>query len=116
MSSKPRLRRALSYLLLVAALGFPSSASAAPADAAAAPAPDPTYAALRGARPDGRKVTVSGLTLERDAFRIQLDSGVVHFLAPVEGRTVGAVFLGEGSWRLTAASETERRHLGLVTG
>src|SRR4029077_6840121 len=35
---------------------------------AAAAAPDPTYAALRAARPDGRTVAVKGLTLERDAF------------------------------------------------
>src|SRR4029079_3233938 len=43
-------------------------------------------------------------------------SGALHLLAPVGGRTGGAVFLGQGSYRLTPASETERRHLALVTG
>jgi len=37
-----------------------------PLAAAAAPSPDPTYAALRAARPDGRTVPVHGLVLERD--------------------------------------------------
>ncbi|HEX5757741.1 MAG TPA: M1 family aminopeptidase [Thermoanaerobaculia bacterium] len=82
----------------------------------AAAASDPTYAALRAARPDGRTVAVRGLVLERDVFRFTFDSGTVHFLAPVEGRTVGAVFLGDGRWRLAPASTAERRHLALVTG
>lgn len=92
------------------------TALAAAVPAAAAAPPDPTYAALRAARPDGRTVAVQGLVLERDVFRFRLDAGAVHFLAPVAGRTIGAVFLGEGSWRLSPASAAERRHLALVTG
>lgn len=87
-----------------------------PLAAAAAPSPDPTYAALRAARPDGRMVPVHGLTLERDAYRFQFDSGAFYFLAPVEGRTVGAVFVGRGSYRLSPATENERKHLGLAAG
>jgi hypothetical protein len=87
-----------------------------PLAAFAAPASDPTYAALRAARPDGRTVPVSGLTLERDAFRFQFDSGAFHFLAPVAGRTVGAVFVGHGSYRLSPATETERKHLAIAAG
>jgi hypothetical protein len=64
-----RCRSSLFVLLLALAL-FPLAASAAT---------DPTYAALRGARPDGRTVPVSGLVLERDAFRFQFDSGAFHF-------------------------------------
>src|SRR5262245_16955441 len=86
------LRLLLSGLLLGLCLG----AWSAPLAAAAA-APDPTYAALRAARPDGRRVPVSGLTLSRDAFQFRFDSGAFHFLAPVEGRTLGAVFVGRGS-------------------
>ncbi|MGH9362159.1 MAG: hypothetical protein ACRD2T_09595, partial [Thermoanaerobaculia bacterium] len=82
----------------------------------AAAAMDATYAALRASRPDGRKVTVAGLVLERDVFRFQFDSGAFHFLTPVAGRTVGAVFLGAGGWRLAPATAAERRHLALVTG
>lgn len=79
-------------------------------------ATDPTYAELRAARPDGRRVTVTNMTLERDAFRFQLDSGAFHFLKPVAGRTVGAVFVGKGSYRLSPATENERRQLALATG
>jgi hypothetical protein len=112
MPPSPVFRRAAFLIAFLAVLPCAPAAAAA----ASAVATDATYAALRAARPDGRKVTVAGLTLERDVFRFQFDSGAFHFLAPVAGRTVGAVFLGEGSWRLTPASETERRHLALVTG
>lgn len=104
--SRPPLRVAgcLSVLLLGALSG------------AFAATPDPIYAALRAARPDGRTIPVHGLVLERDVFRFQFDSGAFHLLAPVDGRTVGAVFVGQGSYRLNPATEGERRHLGLVAG
>jgi hypothetical protein len=95
-------------LLLTIAL-----AAAASAALAAAPAADPTYAALRADPLDGRSVKVSGLVLARDAFRFQLDSGTVSFLAPVGGHAVGAVFRGHGSYRLVPATEEERRELAL---
>jgi peptidase M1-like protein len=78
--------------------------------------PDPTYAALRGARPDGRTIPVQNLVLERDAFRFQLDSGALHLLAPVDGRTIGAVFVGQGSYRLSPATPNELRQLALSSG
>jgi len=77
---------------------------------------DPTYAALRGAKPDGRKIPVQNLVLVRDAFRFQLDSGALHLLAPVDGRTVGAVFVGQGSYRLTPTTPHELRQLALSSG
>jgi hypothetical protein len=77
---------------------------------------DPTYAALRGAKPDGRKIPVQGLVLVRDAFRFQLDSGALYLLAPVDGRTVGAVFVGQGSYRLTPSTPHELRQLALSSG
>ncbi len=94
-------------LLAVVCIFCPSSASAAS---------DPTYQALRASRPDGRQIPVHNLVLERDAFRFQLDSGSLHLLKPVAGRTVGAVFLGHGSFRLTPASPWERNHLAFITG
>jgi hypothetical protein len=72
--------------------------------------------AVRAARPDGRTIPVNGLTLVRDAYRIDLRSGVLHLLAPFDGETFGAVFLGEGEYRLEPATDAERRHLRLVTG
>jgi hypothetical protein len=74
------------------------------------------YAALRGARPDGRVAAVRGLVIERDAFRIELEAGTVHLLVPVAGRTVGAVFIGRGTLRVKPATEAERRQLALDLG
>src|SRR6202047_2602748 len=79
-------------------------------------ATDPTYAALRAARPDGRVAAVHGLVLDRDVFHFELESGTVHFLEPVAGRTIGAVFLGRGTLRLSPASAAERRQLALELG
>src|SRR5204863_1249692 len=72
------------------------------------------YRALRASRPDGRTIAVKDLTLERDAYRITLRSGTVHLLAPVGRDTVGAVFIGDGSYQLSPATDNERRHLQLV--
>lgn len=102
---RPRLSCALAIFLLAAALAAPLKAF-----------PDPTYTALRGARPDGRKIPVQNLVLERDAFRFQLDSGALHLLAPVDGHTIGAIFVGQGSYRLSPASANEARQLALSSG
>jgi hypothetical protein len=84
--------------------------------ASTASAQDATeYRDLRAARPDGRKVTVKDLVLERDAYRMTLRSGVVHLLAPLGKDTFGAVFIGEGEYALNPATPAERRHLQLVT-
>ena len=74
---------------------------------------DPTYTALRAARPDGRVAEVHGLAFDRDVFHFELESGTVHFLAPVGGRTIGAVFLGHGTLRLSPATPAERHQLAL---
>jgi hypothetical protein len=74
---------------------------------------DPTYEALRAARPDGRTVRLDGFELEIDVFRFRLD-GVLHLLTAVEGETPGAVFVGRGSYRLTPVTVAERRHLAIV--
>ncbi len=109
MSVVPRCRVRFALAALALCL---AGALAAPLQAAT----DPTYAALRGARPDGRKIQVHNLVLERDAFRFQLDSGALHLLAPIDGRTVGAVFVGQGSYRLTPTTPYELRQLALSSG
>ena len=73
------------------------------------------YRDLRASRPDGRRVTVKDLTLERDAYRITLQSGTLHLLTPLGRDTFGAVFIGQGDYILNPATEAERRHLQLVT-
>jgi Peptidase family M1 domain len=94
----------------LAAFGVFVLATIARADA------DPTYTALRAARPNGAFVAVEGLTLERDVFRFQFVRGSFQFLEPVSGRVTGAVFVGEGTWQLTPADEGERRHLAMLRG
>src|SRR5689334_18124978 len=64
----------------------PAVAAVTAVAAAAAAASEPTYAALRGMRPDGRVAAVQGLALDRDVFHFQFESGAFHFLAPVAGR------------------------------
>src|SRR5204862_7685181 len=59
---------------------------------------------------------VAGRELKRHAFKFHFDDGAFHLLAPVGGRTVGAVFLGHGSYTLEPSNESERRHLALRTG
>lgn len=104
-----RVRRLIRFLSLLSLLlaAYPERASAEPSA---------VYTALRAARPQGPAVTVQDLLLERDAFRFRFDSGVFQFLSPVEKRVVGAVFVGQGSWELTPATEAERRHVELVSG
>jgi hypothetical protein len=76
---------------------------------------NPVYTELRAARPKGDAVSVQGLTLERDAFRFRFESGTFEFLPPVDGRSVGAVFVGKGTMELHPASKDELRYLAFVT-
>jgi len=85
--------------------------------ASTASAQDATaYRDLRASRPDGRTIPVKRLILERDAYRLTLESGAVHLLAPLGRDTFGAVFIGQGSYTLSPATLAERRHLQLVAG
>jgi Peptidase family M1 domain len=78
---------------------------------------DSTYLALEALAPDGRQLTLTEpLRFERDVFSFEFESGTFHLLAPVGDRTVGAVFLGKGSYKLSPACEDERRHLAFVMG
>ncbi|HEU4522753.1 MAG TPA: M1 family aminopeptidase, partial [Thermoanaerobaculia bacterium] len=76
----------------------------------------PEYQQMRAARPDGRTVAVTDLTLTRDAYRFHFRSGTFHLLAPLGEATWGAVFIGDATWELRPSMENERRHLVLVTG
>jgi hypothetical protein len=110
-----RVARRAAPALALAGLAL-CAAWAVRAAGAGTPVADPAYAALRAARPDGRVAAVHGLVLDRDVFHFELESGTVHFLEPVAGRTVGAVFLGHGTLRLSPATAAERRQLALELG
>ena len=83
----------------------------------AAPAPnsDPTYQALRNLTLGGEPVTVSNVDLKRDAGTFHLRSGTVCFVAPVQGKVTGAVFVGDGVFVLDPGIASERASLKLLS-
>ncbi|QOY87098.1 M1 family aminopeptidase [Paludibaculum fermentans] len=67
------------------------------------------YRAAREAAPDpSRVVTCEKLELRRPAATITLNSGKLAFLPPMAGRTYGAIFQGQGTFRFAAATPSER--------
>jgi hypothetical protein len=88
----------------------PSAAQQAPG-----PNSDPTYQQLRNITLSGEAIGVSNLTLKRDAGTFHLRSGTVCFLAPVQGKVTGAVFVGDGTLVLDPPLNAERRSLRLLT-
>lgn len=81
---------------------------------------DSTYQQLRNQAASSAEFTnvasVTNLVIKRDAGTFTLRSGEIYFLAPVEDRTVGAVFVGEGEFTLTPPVDCEKRSLALFTG
>lgn len=70
------------------------------------------YRELDGAPPTSDGVAdVRHLVLERDAGRLTLQSGKLYLLAPVGGRTVGAVFRGDGRFTFAPPLSAERAEL-----
>ena len=63
----------------------------------------------------GPYATVNNVVLRRDAATFTLKSGELYFAPPVEGRTVGAVFIGEGELTLTPPTDNEKRSLAIFT-
>lgn len=81
---------------------------------------DPVYQQLRQqAKTEsefaGPYATVSNLVLQRDAGKFTLKSGEIYFLASLEGRITGGVFLGEGELSLVPPTEREKQSLQLFT-
>ncbi len=79
-----------------------------------APNSEPNYRQLR----DGAVLetyTVNNLVLKRDAGTVTLRSGRVSFLAPVMGRVVRAVFVGDGQFTLAPSMKLERDYLRRIT-
>jgi len=63
-----------------------------------------------------RAATVSHLVLRRDAGTFTLERGTLALLAPLDGRTVGAVFRGEGTFRFAPTLPVEREELQRFAG
>lgn len=70
------------------------------------------YQAVVNLGPDATQgALVTDLVIERDAGRWTLSSGEVFLLTPVEGRTIGAVFVGKGTFAFTPSTTVEREAL-----
>ncbi len=83
--------------------------------ASAGPNSDPVYQQLRTIGLGGEAVTVNNLDLKRDAATFHLHSGTVCFVAPVQGKVTGAVFVGNGAMNLDAPNQDEKKSLRLLT-
>lgn len=77
---------------------------------------DSVYQQIRrkGNGPDdlsGAVALVDGLILKRDAATFKFIKGEIYFLTPVEGRVVGAVFIGDLEMSLVPPTATEKKSL-----
>ncbi|MBA3352589.1 MAG: hypothetical protein H0U23_09230 [Blastocatellia bacterium] len=82
---------------------------------------DAVYKNLRSlsSAPDafsGDFATVNNLVLKKDAGIFNMSSGAIYFLKPVEGKTVGAVFIGTGEFTLSPPVDVEKKHLEIFVG
>jgi hypothetical protein len=93
-------------------LAFILFAGLCPRSAAASENDHPLYQEIRNLTLKEAGIHVSGITLEKDAARIHLAEGDLWFFAPVNGRTLGAVFIGQGGITLHPEVPGERRFLG----
>jgi len=73
------------------------------------------YQQLRGLMPGNDVITVNKLVLRRDAAIFTFRQGSIAFFAPVNGKVTGAVFRGDGHFRLTPPTEEERHNLSIVS-
>jgi hypothetical protein len=80
-----------------------------------APNSDPIYQQLRNIGLSGEAVSVNAITLRRDAGTFHLRTGTVCFLAPVQGKVTGAVFVGDGNLIIDPPILSELRSLSRLT-
>jgi hypothetical protein len=116
-----KIKNALALLLLTVTICLlhETTASTQSATSQAKPASDAVYQQIRqlGTSPDhfNTVASVQGLVLKRDAATFKFNSGEFYFLTPVEGRVVGAVFLGDLQMVITPPTATEKRSLAIFS-
>lgn len=76
---------------------------------------DPTYRQLRNLTLSGEAVSVSNVDFKREAATFHLRSGTVCFVAPVDAKVTGAIFIGDGNFVLDPPIASERASLKLLT-
>jgi len=64
----------------------------------------------------GPVATVNNVVFRRDAATFKFNRGEIYFLAPVEGREIGAVFLGDGEMTVVPPTDIEKHSLAIYTG
>ena len=99
----------------VAFVSFVARVSPAQTPAVAGPNADPTYQQLRNIGLGSEAVSVNNIELVRDGARFHLHSGTVCFVAPVQGKVTGAVFVGDGNMVLDPPIPIENASLKLLT-
>ncbi|MGA9039818.1 MAG: M1 family aminopeptidase [Terriglobales bacterium] len=102
----------VAVVVCLSAISASSYAQTAPG---AAPNSDATYQQLRNIGLSAEAVTVNNFELKRDAATFLLRSGTVCFVAPVQGRVTGAVFVGDGNMTLDPPSPGEAVSLKRLT-
>jgi len=75
----------------------------------------PVYQQLRADKLSGETANIHDLVLKRDAATFTLRSGKIYFLAPVNGKVTGGVFVGDGTLLLAPSSPHERQSLRRLT-
>jgi hypothetical protein len=74
-----------------------------------------TYQKLRNIGLSGEAIPVSGFRLKKDAATFTFRSGTFYLLQPVNGKTTGAVFIGDASFGIYPPTELERRYLKILS-
>ena len=86
-----------------------------PSGAAKAPNALSAYAALRADLPGSDGMTVKNFILEREGGKFTFEQGDFYLYAPVQGRVMGAVFVGKGRFELMGQNLIQQRSLALLT-
>ena len=76
---------------------------------------DANYVALRNLSLGNEAVSVTNLTLKRDAGTFRFNSGTFCFVPAVNGKVTGAIFGGDGIFLLYPPTENERKSLKYLT-
>jgi hypothetical protein len=76
----------------------------------------PLYQTIRNLQLQSKGVLVSGIAIQKDAALIHLSHGSLWFFAPVDGKALGAIFIGQGNIKINPAVESEKKFLAKLTG
>jgi len=76
---------------------------------------NPTYVALHNIRIGTEALSVNNFELRRDRGIFRFASGTFFFVAPVEGKVTGAVFVGDGRFILEPGNIAEQHSISILT-